>query len=157
MGTGRQTAAAEVESAFADELMHVVGRLRRIVRRRVRRDWPHRSLTESELEVLRLVRERPGFRVLDVASALGVAPNTVSTLVGRLTAAGLLERRIDSVDARAARLTISPATRRRFAEWRDRRQAMVARGLGALTERERRTIEAALPSLRRLVGVLEGE
>ena len=137
------------------ELMEIVGLLRRTVRRRVRRDWPHRPLPESEGELLRLVHDRPGTRVQDAAAAIGVAPNTVSTLVRRLTERGLIARRADPDDARAARLEVTPAAKRRIADWRDRRQQMVGEELGGLDPDDRRAIAAALPALRRLVDGLE--
>ena len=146
--------ATAVAPASAD-LMQVVGRLRRTVRRRVRRDWAYRPLAESELELLRLVDERPGLRVLDAAAALGVAPNTVSTLVGRLASGGLLERQPDPRDARAARLLVTGAARERFAAWRDRRQALVGEALARLDAEDRRAIQACVPALRRLVELLE--
>jgi DNA-binding MarR family transcriptional regulator len=153
----RGTAVVQDPGLVPDELMQIVSRLRRTVRRRVRRDWPHRPLVESELELLRLVGEQPGVRVLDAASALGVAPNTVSTLVGRLTVAGLLERRVDPEDARAARLFLTRAARRRFADWRDRRQGVVGEAFRSLSGNEQLALAAAIPALRRLADRLEAE
>ena len=40
--------------------------------------------------------------VAEAARSLGLAANTVSTLVGRLTVAGLIERTDDPADRRAA-------------------------------------------------------
>jgi DNA-binding MarR family transcriptional regulator len=148
---------ASTAAPVSADLMQVVGRLRRTVRRRVRRDWAHRPLTESELELLRLVDQHPGLRVLDAAAALGVAANTVSTLVGRLAASGLLERRPDPRDARAARLAVTAAARERFAAWRDRRQALVGEAMARLDGEDRRAIQACVPALRRLVELLEDE
>jgi DNA-binding MarR family transcriptional regulator len=137
------------------ELMEVVGLLRRTVRRRVRRDWPHRPLPESEVELLRLVHDRPGTRVQDAAAAIGVAPNTVSTLVRRLAERGLIARGADPDDARVARLEVTPAAKRRIADWRDRRQQIVATAFRSLDLDDQRAISAALPALRRLVDGLE--
>ena len=151
-----KTAATAVEDRVAEaDLMDVVGRLRRAVRRRVRRGWAHTPLTESERELLRLVSDHPGLRVLEAAAAIGVAPNTVSTLVRRLTERGLLERRVDEDDARAARLVLSAAARRRFAEWRDRRHVVLADAMGRLSAEDRRAIEAAVPALSRLLQQVE--
>jgi DNA-binding MarR family transcriptional regulator len=138
-----------------EELMAVVGLLRRTVRRRVRRDWPHRPLPESEVELLRLVLARPGTRVQEAAAAIGVAPNTVSTLVRRLTEQGLIARGADPDDARAARLVLTPVAKRRIAAWRDRRKQIVGHELDALNTDDRRAIADALPALRRLVDRLE--
>lgn len=143
------------DASVAEELMQAVSRLRRAVRRTVRRDWPHRPLTESEHELIRLVRATPGLRVQEAASALGLAPNTVSTLVGELCRQGLLERRADPADGRVARLHLTAAATRRISAWRDRRQQLVARELARLRPHERAALKAALPSLWRLVDALE--
>jgi len=142
---------------LTEDVMDVVGRLRRVVRRRIRRDWPHQPLAESELELLRFVAASPGSRVQEASAALGVAANTVSTLVGRLTSAGLLRRTADPDDGRAARLEPTEAARRRFAEWRDRRRDVVGEAMRTLTTADRRSIAAALPALRRLADALEAE
>ncbi len=137
-------------SDVSGELIEVVGRIRRGVRRRVRRDWPYRPLTESEVELLRLLHDRPGARVGEAAEALGLVPNPVRTLVGRLVDAGLAIRRPDPLDARVARLELTPAARRRIAARRDRRRQVVETGMLGLDEDDVRVIEAALPALRRL-------
>jgi DNA-binding MarR family transcriptional regulator len=132
------------------DLIEILGRIRRGVRRQVRRDWPYSPLTESEVELLRLLVYRPGTRVGEAAEALGLVPNTVSTLVGRLGDAGLVVRRPDPTDARAARLELSPAARRRIADRRDRSRQVVDGAMVDLDDEDRRAIEAALPALRRL-------
>ena len=137
------------------DLMRILGQLRRSVRRRVRQDWPHAPLPETHLELLRLVGERPGLRVQEAAGALRLAPNTVSTLVNKLVAAGLLERSRDRRDGRAARLHLTRAAVRRMAAWRDRRQALVAQAMGTLAPADRAAIAGALPALRRLADALE--
>jgi DNA-binding MarR family transcriptional regulator len=154
VASGHRAQRAASDDA-AGELIEVVSRLRRTVRRRVRRDWSHRPLTESELELLRLVGDRPGLRILDAARALGVAANTVSTLVQRLVKQGLLERRAHPDDARASRLELTSDARRRFGQWRDRRRDIMDGALAALTAGERRAIHDAIPALRRLVERLE--
>jgi DNA-binding MarR family transcriptional regulator len=124
-------------TGHGEDLMRVVGQLRRSVRRRVRQDWPHAPLPETHLELLRLVSERPGLRVQEAAAALRLAPNTVSTLVNKLVSAGLLERRRDRSDGRAARLHLTRAAVQRIAAWRDRRQALVAQAMGSLAAPDR--------------------
>ena len=142
-------------TGHGEDLMRVVGQLRRSVRRRVRQDWPHAPLPETHLELLRLVSERPGLRVQEAAAALRLAPNTVSTLVNKLVSAGLLERRRDRSDGRAARLHLTRAAVQRIAAWRDRRQALVAQAMGSLAAPDREAIAGALPALRRLADALE--
>jgi DNA-binding MarR family transcriptional regulator len=101
------------------------------------------------------VAESPGSRVGDAASALGLAQNTVSTLVGRLVKLGLLDRRTDDRDTRAAVLALTLAAKQRMTAWRDRRRQVTSNSLAALEARDRRAIEAGLPALRRLVDALD--
>ncbi len=77
---------------LAAELMAAISSIRRIARRAVRQAFAGEPLPPAQSELLRLAAARPGLSVADAAHELRLAPNTVSTLVGRLTAAGLLER-----------------------------------------------------------------
>jgi predicted transcriptional regulator len=83
-----------VQKGEATEVADTVGRVKRAMRHRMRLELGP-SPPEAQLELMRLVRLEPGLRVQDAAAGLGVAPNTVSTLVKQLTAAGMLERRAD--------------------------------------------------------------
>jgi DNA-binding MarR family transcriptional regulator len=150
-----ETSTTLLARPLSEDLMDVVGRLRRATRRKVRRDWPHQPLAESELELLRLVVHSPGTRVQDASAALGLAPNTVSTLVGKLSAAGLLSRTADPEDGRAARLHLTPAAERRIGDWRARRRDIVGGAMHAMPTADRRAIAAALPALQHLVDLLE--
>ena len=143
-------------AATAPELVQVVGRLRRAIRQRARQEWGTAPLPEAQLDVLRLVRARPGLRPQEAAEALGVVPNTVSTLLTALEAAGLLERRRDDADARAVRLHLTAAARARIARWQDRRQAVVTAALRSLTDADQDAVTRALPALSRLAEVLAG-
>ena len=69
----------------------------------------------------------------DAARELRLAPNTVSTLVGRLTAAGLLARTRAVSDGRSVRLTVTGNGAQRIAEWRDLRADLAGRALDQLT------------------------
>ena len=84
------TAAGPVATASA--LLNAIGIVRRTVRRAARRPGEQEPLPPAQSELLRLAADRPGITVADAAQELRLAPNTVSTLVGRLTAAGLLDR-----------------------------------------------------------------
>ena len=64
--------------------------------------------------------------VADAAHELRLAPNTVSTLVGKLTAAGLLDRGRSASDGRSVRLAVTDKARHRMASWRDLRAEIAA-------------------------------
>lgn len=136
--------------ALADELLAAIGTLRRQVRRTAGRPWPASTLTGAQLELLRVVRTRPRVSVAEAADTLGVAANTVSTLVGQLCADGLLRREPDEADRRVARLTLTPSARRRVQTWRDRRSGLVAGAVGELPPTDAEALVAALPALHQL-------
>ena len=150
---GMEARAALVPRGDAGEVADTVGRVRRAIRHRMRLELGA-SLPEAQLELMRLVRLEPGLRVQDAAAGLGVASNTVSTLVKQLAAAGMLERRADRADGRVTRLFLTRAARARWALRRDRREGVVRAALGQLTAAERAAIASALPALNRLVQVL---
>lgn len=138
----------------AQELAQTLGRLRRAIRHRTRQEWGTSPLPEAQLELLRLVRTRPGLRPREAAEALGVLPNTVSTLLKSLEGMGLVERRRDGDDARCVRMRLTDAARARIADWQDRRQAVVAAALDTLEPGDRAAIADSLPALDRLAQAL---
>ncbi len=140
---------------LARELMAAVGAIRRIARRAARQAFAGEPLPPAQSELLRLAAARPGLSVADAAHELRLAPNTVSTLVGRLTAAGLLERVRAVSDGRSVRLSVTDAARRRIAGWRDLRADLAARALDELNASDREAIAGALPALLRFAANLE--
>src|SRR4051812_46290319 len=83
----------EEQLELASELTAAWGGVRRRLRRGARAALGGEPFTGAQVELLRLVEAQPGVGVRDAAAALHLAANTVSTLVGGLVAAGLLERR----------------------------------------------------------------
>jgi DNA-binding MarR family transcriptional regulator len=135
----------------AAELNAVLLALRRALRQRLRSTSAETPLSPSQVELLRVVRERPGIGVADAAALMQLAPNTVSTLVSELVAVGLLERGRDPSDRRAAQLSITLAAEERFARWGDRREQVMQGALDQLDHRHAEALAAAMPALRRLL------
>ena len=144
--------AAEVGGldALAFDLTEATTAVRRVSRRAVRARLDQQALAGAQVEVLVTVVESPGIGVAETARALGVAPNTVSTLVGQLVRAGLLERTEDAQDRRAAVLLPTAAGRTRVRRWRQERSRLVAHALGRLSPDDRHRIHAAVGPIRRL-------
>jgi DNA-binding MarR family transcriptional regulator len=151
----RPTRPAEGTLALATELLGTISAIRRIARRAARLVWQDEPLPPAQSELLRLAANQPGLSVADAARELRLAPNTVSTLVGRLTAAGLLDRARAVSDGRSVRLSVTEAARRRIAGWRDLRAELGARALDQLSPSDRDTLAAALPALQRFAAQLE--
>ena len=148
-GPGRAAAAA------AAELLTAISVIRRTARRAARQAWTQEPLPPAQSELLRLTAARPGISVADAAQELRLAPNTVSTLVGRLTDAGLLSRERGAQDARTALLAVTDKARRRLAEFRDLRAELAGQALARLTQQDQQALAAAVPALLRLAEQME--
>ncbi len=112
-------------------------------------------LPQSQVEILRLLLRRPGLRAREIAEELGLASNTVSTLLHQLAARGYLEREVDNHDRRSARITIAPAAVDRLNTWSDMRSALLTAALTTLDAADYERMVACLPALERLAGLLE--
>ena len=121
----------ETSTDLAVELFATVGRFRRQVRRCGGALPIGTGLPESQAELLRLVGRQPGISVRHAAAELGLAANTASTLVSRLSADGLLVRTVDPDDRRVGRLRLTESSQRMADESRASRRA----ALGAVLER----------------------
>jgi DNA-binding MarR family transcriptional regulator len=139
---------------LAGELLDVVNRLRRTTRRVVRRRIHEHALAPAEIEVLVAVIERPKCGVRDVAHVLGLAANTVRTLVGTLVHEGLLARTEDPNDRRVAVLRPTPAGRARVRRWRDERREVVADALADLGPDQLARLRHGLEPMRAVAGSL---
>jgi DNA-binding MarR family transcriptional regulator len=152
--------ADEVERArqqMADSLLASTASMRRSGRRYGRRPTELATLSGAQLELVRLVRRRPGVSVADAAADLRLAANTVSTLVRQLTAAGLLVRNVDERDRRVARLELTAEMADKVGAWRDRRMTALASAMGRLTPHDQQRLAAALPVLAQLAEQLHEE
>ena len=134
----------------AADLLAAISAVRRTARQAVRKAWRGEPLPTAQSELLRLVADRPGISVADAARELRLAPNTVSTLVGRLAGQGLLSRERALADARLIRLSVTQRARQRIADWRDLRADLTQHALAELTEPDRRALADAVPALLRL-------
>ncbi|MFE9442352.1 MarR family winged helix-turn-helix transcriptional regulator [Streptomyces sp. NPDC006602] len=142
---------------FPEELADALVGVQRLIRRRLRRDMPDPRLRGAEVELLRLVVDRPGIGISDAAKELWLASNSVSTLVNQLSRQGYLERETDPADRRAARLLPTPAAEARLSEWRKRRADLVRRQVSRLDAADRDALHAAIPALRKLAVNLHEE
>ena len=132
---------------IADDLLRSIASVRRTSRRHSGRPAEFSTLTDAQLELVRLVARRPGVSIADAAQELRLAPNTVSTLVGQLAAAGIVMRGADALDRRVARLELAPDLRRGVAVWRDRRVVSLGAAIDELPGGDRECLVEALTVL----------
>src|SRR6478736_5081768 len=135
----------EDAAGLADELYDAIGLLRRRSRRLVGAPQP---------ELLRVLRRNPGITVTEAAHLLGLAANTVSTLVSQLLPLGVLVRERDATDRRVARLDLTPSAREGLEQWRDRRTQATATVLARLPAGERARLSEALATIARIAADL---
>jgi DNA-binding MarR family transcriptional regulator len=153
----RPAALAEAEAAKAEAaaLLAAVGAVRRVARRAVRGSAAAGALPPARSELLRLAAQRPGIGVAEAAQELRLAPNSVSTMVSQLAAAGLLNRGRAEADGRSVRHTMTEAGAARVEQWKDIRSELAGRALERLSAADRKAIGAAVPALGRLAEQME--
>lgn len=140
---------------MAQTLLDVMAAIRRTARRVAGIPGVLSSLTGSQIELVRTVQRRPGISVAEAAEELRLAPNTVSTLVGQLTDAGIIVRTADRDDRRVARLALSPTATRTVVRWYDRRTEAVGAVLARIPPAERRRLQEAQAVLATVAALLE--
>jgi DNA-binding MarR family transcriptional regulator len=144
----------ETDRALADELVDAMSSVRRAVRRQAGQVEEVARLSNAQVQLVRVVRRRPGISVAEAAAELGVAPNTVSTLVRQLVEPGVLTRRSDPGDRRVARLFLAPPVAEGMGAWLEKRSAALAEALASLSAEDRRALAGALGPLGRLAVTL---
>jgi DNA-binding MarR family transcriptional regulator len=143
--------AAMTHEALAAAVISAALDLRRVLRRHLPVEGADATLTAAQSEVLHDVTRHPGSRIREVAERLRVAPNTVSTIVKHLGELGLLDRRPDPTDGRAAALFVTTDRTARRERRSDQRALVLAGLLDQLAPADRATLEQAVPVLNALV------
>jgi len=144
------TASAREAPTLTAELARVLGRIGRGLRYHTRAARESLDITHSEGELLRLLEHKPGLRVHDAALELGIASNSVSTLVKQVARAGLVERTTDPLDGRAACLRLTPLALDWVRQVGNAREQAIERALASLDSSDRVLLEAAVPAMKRL-------
>ena len=104
------------------------------------------ELSRTAVAVLHMLGDEPR-RVTELAAAQAVAQPTMTVLLQRLEARGLVERRRDADDRRVINVVITDAGRETLAGRRARRAEALSARLRTLTPDERAALQAALPAL----------
>jgi DNA-binding MarR family transcriptional regulator len=134
------------EEALAAELDRRIAGLTRLLRRRT-----GAGLSVTALSTLRRVAEGEACRITELASAEAVAQPSMTTLVARLEARGLVRREPDPDDRRAVRVAITDAGAEQLAAVRAARAELLGARIAALDESDRAALAAVLPVLDSLL------
>ena len=144
----------DTRTELAADLFATVGRFRRQVRR-AGAPGIGTGLPESQAELLRLVGRRPGISVRQAATELGLAANTASTLVSRLSADGLLVRTVDPDDRRVGRLRLTESAQVVADESRAARRAALTSVLERLDDTQLDSLTKGLEVLSEMTHMLQ--
>jgi DNA-binding MarR family transcriptional regulator len=110
------------------------------------------SLTAAAT-LARLQREGPA-RLTELAAAEGITQPSMTALVARLSAQGLVRRAADPSDGRAVILSLTGAGEELLAQRRAARTVRLVPFVAGLSADDLRHIAQAMPALTRLTGAL---
>ena len=133
-------------AALAARLRLAVARLGRRLRQEA-----GGPLSPSMVSALATIDRQGEITLGDLASAERVQPSSITSMVGRLEAAGHAVRRPDAADGRVTWIQLTPQGKRLLERERARKTAFLARRLGRLDPAEVAALAAAIDVLERLV------
>jgi MarR family transcriptional regulator, organic hydroperoxide resistance regulator len=110
------------------------------------------GVTGPQRLVIRIVGQKPSQTASEIAQMLGKHPSTLTGVLARLEARGLLEREIDQEDRRRARFTLTTAGKKVD---RERRGTVEAATRRALTRLDAPAVTTLLSGIAVLVEELE--
>jgi len=93
------------------ELLFLISDVGRLLRTYADQKARLHGMTRAQWAVLLRLERREGLKQSELAEALDLQPITLTRLVDRLCANGLIERRADPNDRRAKQLYLTPAAR----------------------------------------------
>ena len=146
-------ARSGLTAELTTDLFHTVGRFRRQLRRTAGGSFA--GVTQSQAELLRLVGCQPGISVREAAEELGLAANTASTLVSKLTADQLLVRSVDPDDRRIGRLRLTEPAQQLADQTRASRRAALDVVLKQLDDEQISDLTKGLTVLAELTRMLQ--
>jgi DNA-binding MarR family transcriptional regulator len=129
------------------ELGELLMRVARTQRRRWREALAPWDLSPHQARALRVVSERDGVRLSDLAEALHIAPRSATEVADGLQQRGLVERTPDPGDRRAVLLRLTAEGRRVRAEVGRARAADNEELLSRLSADDRATLTRLLTAL----------
>jgi DNA-binding MarR family transcriptional regulator len=152
MAEAGEAGATDEPRAIQDADVELAARLRLATARLYRRLRQHSlgGLTPSQLSCLTSVEKLEPVRLGDLAAREAVAPPTLTRIVAGLVELGMIERRADPDDARAALLTTTPKGRESLQTVREERTAFLVERLHHLPEIDREKLPGLVDLLERL-------
>ena len=135
----------EIESPTLGFLLHEVARL---LRKRFEQISRECGLTRSQWQALAYLAQNEGINQSGLAEFLEVEPITLSRILDKLEAGGLIERHPDPSDRRVWILRLAPAGRLKLAEARKLGKKIRCEALTGLSEAEGLRLLETLKALK---------
>jgi DNA-binding MarR family transcriptional regulator len=136
----------------AQQILSLYRGLRRSVLRRSRAELARSGLTGAQLSVISLLGTRGPMTLTALSHELAIGHSTVSGIVDRLQARGIVERAPNPADRRETRVSLTDAALRRGRPLADDDPGgRLAAELAAASGEQRRTILKGLELLRQFV------
>ena len=107
-------------------------------------------MTPTMAAMLATIARQGPLTLGELAAAEQVAPPTITKIIAKLEAAGLVDRVVDSADRRVNRVALSAAGREQVETNRSRRTAWLADRVAELSPEERDRLAAAVDVLEHL-------
>jgi DNA-binding MarR family transcriptional regulator len=145
-GSVRVAPLTLVAADVADQILDVVPRVMRRIRREMRAEGAP-GLSIPQFRILVRVGRVPGLSLTSLADDLGMSASAASALVDRLVRAGELERTVDPDERRRIRLHLSSSGEARIAHARLSTQAWLSHTLSGLSDSELRSLATGLEAL----------
>ena len=148
----------EQERRLVEDAQEIVAHLRTLRRDvlRTAADIGRSGLTGPQISVQALLVVNGPMTVGELGRDLGLSHSTVSGIVDRLEARGLVERTADSADRRYTRIAVTRAVERYMEEITSAPTARLVTALRAATPDERQQVRQGLALLRRLLDAPSG-
>ncbi|KAB1438965.1 MarR family winged helix-turn-helix transcriptional regulator [Pseudodesulfovibrio senegalensis] len=116
--------------------------------------WEHgvvrdNGLSLPQMHTLEILGIHSALRMKELAGKMGVTTGTLTVMVDRLEAAGLVRRRPHDTDRRSILVELTSAGMEIFAEHDMQHNRLTADITSTLTDQEREVLEAALEKMNR--------
>ena len=149
---GSNTIQRETQTSL-DALRRIVQAIRESSR------WAERhvGLSGAQLFVLQKLADAPAASVNDLAARTHTHQSTVSMVVARLVAAGLVKRGASGADGRSVTLALTARGRRAANTAPDAAQGRLIHAIGLLTPARRRQLASALHEVARSMDSAAGQ
>lgn len=135
-------------------LMHEVARL---MRAEFTRRVEHLGLTQAQWQTLAHLARNQGLKQAQLAEILEIRPITLTRLIDRLQAAGLVERRADPDDRRAQRLFLTEEARPLIGEMWAVAAGVREKAMAGLPRERREQLVDALAAMKANLGRFEAD